>query len=106
MNKKMSDNLIIPGCRFSHSVYLNQKNVYWLKDGVQKITATFHVIRNETQRSDYSQGMREYKMNDIEIAEGNYTHQGYYECVIHIPGKYKKKSPQRVDVQFTGIFKL
>lgn len=89
--KNEGDNVSIRGCQVISCFNLTNSEIYWLKDGVQKI------ILNVTSVSNG------YLMENLQFTKSSYQNQGFYQCAVFSRGYMK--SPilsERIHIQFAG----
>ncbi|XP_065668361.1 uncharacterized protein LOC100208992 isoform X7 [Hydra vulgaris] len=81
---EVGSSISIRGCRFNTHFKLKENDVYWLKDGIKKINASFYGY-------EFDNPPYRYIFDDIFINQLNYFDHGYYQCVINLFGYSSNK---------------
>ena len=89
--KNEGDDIIIRGCRTISYFNLTNSDIYWLKDGIQKIMSKVASVN------------REYSMENLQFTWSSYQIQGFYQCVVFSRGYMKRLiMSEKIHVQFAG----
>ena len=85
------DDVSITGCRIISYFNLTNSDIYWLKDGIQKVM------------SEVASFNKQYSMENLQFAPSSYQNQGFYQCVVFSKGYMKRPIiSEKIHVQFAG----
>ena len=89
--KNEGEEINITGCRIISSFNLTNSDIYWLKDGVQKIMLKVAGTSNG------------YLMENLQFARSSYRNQGFYQCAVFSIGYMKSPiMSEKIHIQFAG----
>ena len=89
--KNEGEDVDITGCRIISSFSLTDSDIYWLKDGVQKIKLKVTSV-----------GIG-YSIENLQFVRSSYHNQGFYQCVVFSRGCMRNPiMSEKIHVQFAG----
>ena len=89
--KNEGDKVLITGCRIISYFNLTNSDIYWLKDGIQKIMSEIGSVN------------KQYSMENLQFIRSSYQNQGFYQCVVFSKGYMKSPiMSEKIHVQFAG----
>ena len=85
------DDVSITGCRIISYFNLTNSDIYWLKDGIQKIM------------SKVANANKQYSMENLQFVRSSYQNQGFYQGVVFSRGYMKRPIiSEKIHIQFAG----
>ena len=92
------ETIVIRGCQIVSYFNLTNSDVYWLKNGLEKVALENVTITGRNRRS-------EYLLSDLQFERSNYVNQGFYQCAVF--SRSFMKTPilsEKIHIQFEGQF--
>ena len=85
------DDVSITGCRIISYFNLTNSDVYWLKDGIQKIMSKVASVN------------KQYSMENLQFLRSSYQNQGFHQCVVFSRGYMKRPIvSEKIHILFQG----